>query len=164
MNSQRRNSAKPLDKLEEAGRIQHLVWTGFDTQIYEEPNRRGQGWAVCNLPRKLQQRLYSWRLDRHLVETYSQPKERPPQAEWMPILTMQNTVGKLMEHIVARKLTRDLMDRKILLANHWGGGGVHMGKYSCICIYMTCTKDSRGKNKVQWLWQLISRILTTESS
>ena len=34
MNSQRMNSTKPLNKLEEAERIQHLVWTGFDTWIY----------------------------------------------------------------------------------------------------------------------------------
>ena len=33
------------------------------------------------------------------------------------ILTMQNTIGKLMERIVARKLARDLEDRKILPAN-----------------------------------------------
>ena len=30
-----------------------------------------------------------------------------------------------MEGIVARKLTRDLVDRKILLVNHGGGGGAH---------------------------------------
>ena len=39
---------------------------------------------------------------------------------------MQNTVGKLMECIVARKLARDLEDREILPANRgggWGGGG-----------------------------------------
>ena len=38
---------------------------------------------------------------------------------------MQNTVGKLMECIVARKLARDLEDSDILPANRgggWGGG------------------------------------------
>ena len=53
------------------------------------------------------------------------------------ILTMQNTVGKLMEGTVARKLARDLEDREILPENK--GGGVQtrkmlMGKCSCICI------------------------------
>ena len=41
------------------------------------------------------------------------------------ILTMQNTIGKLMERIVARKLARDLEDRKILPANQ---GGFRPGK------------------------------------
>ena len=51
------------------------------------------------------------------------------------ILTMQNTIGKLMERIVAAKLDRDLHDRGILPAN--GGGQTrkrHMGKCSSICI------------------------------
>ena len=39
------------------------------------------------------------------------------------ILTMQNTVGKLMERFVARKLARDLKDREILSANGVGVGG-----------------------------------------
>ena len=46
------------------------------------------------------------------------------------ILTMQNTVGKLMERTVARKLSRDLEDRKILPANQ---GDFRPGKCSCIC-------------------------------
>ena len=62
------------------------------------------------------------------------------------ILTMQNTVGKLVEGIVARKLARDLEDRELLPANRGvgeggsgRGGGVQtrkmlMGKCSCICI------------------------------
>ena len=33
------------------------------------------------------------------------------------ILTTQNTVGKLMERTIVRKLTRDLEDREILPAN-----------------------------------------------
>ena len=36
------------------------------------------------------------------------------------ILTKQNTVGKLMERIVARKLVRDLEDREILPLNQGG--------------------------------------------
>ena len=36
------------------------------------------------------------------------------------ILTMQNTVGKLMERFVARKLARDLEDRELLPANRKG--------------------------------------------
>ena len=56
------------------------------------------------------------------------------------ILTMQNTVGKLMEGTVARKLARDLEDREILPENRGGGGGggqtrkMLMEKCSCICI------------------------------
>ena len=41
------------------------------------------------------------------------------------ILTMQNTVGKLMESIIARKLTRDLEQREILPPNQ---GGFRPGK------------------------------------
>ena len=41
------------------------------------------------------------------------------------ILTMQNSIGKLMERIVARKLSRDLEDRNILPANQ---GGFRPGK------------------------------------
>ena len=44
------------------------------------------------------------------------------------ILTMQNTVGKLMEGTVARKLARDLEDREILPENK--GGGFRPGKCS----------------------------------
>ena len=73
------------------------------------------------------------------------------------ILTMQNTVGKLMEGTVARKLARDLEDREILPENRGGGGGggggsdqenAH-GKMQ-LHLHMRCTKDSRGKYK-QWL-------------
>ena len=41
------------------------------------------------------------------------------------ILAMQNAIGKLMERIVAGKLTRDLEDRKIFPANQ---GGFRPGK------------------------------------
>ena len=50
---------------------------------------------------------------------------------------MQNTIGKLMERIVARKLARDLEDRKIIIPCESGGlqtGEMHMGKCNCICI------------------------------
>ena len=51
---------------------------------------------------------------------------------------MQNTVGKLMECIVPRKLARDLEDSDILPANRGGGGGGGEGldkeTCSCICI------------------------------
>ena len=47
------------------------------------------------------------------------------------IFTMQNTFGKLMECTVARKLSRDLEDRKIIPANQ---GDLRPGKRSCICI------------------------------
>ena len=43
------------------------------------------------------------------------------------ILTKQNTVGKLMERIVARKFARDLDDRKILSANQGEVLGVRPG-------------------------------------
>ena len=42
------------------------------------------GWALHHLPWQLWQRLYSWRLDRQLLEIYSQTKERWPQAKWIP--------------------------------------------------------------------------------
>ena len=57
---------------------------------------------------------------------------------------MQNTVGKLMECIVARKLARDLEDSDILPANRgggWGGGERESSDKE------TCTKDSRGKKQ-----------------
>jgi len=43
------------------------------------------------------------------------------------ILTTKNTVGKLMERIVARKFARDLDDRKILSANQGEVLGVRPG-------------------------------------
>ena len=53
--------------------------------LYAElANRRGQGWALHHLPWQLWQRLYSWRLDRQLLEIYSQTRERGPQAKWIP--------------------------------------------------------------------------------
>ena len=45
---------------------------------------------------------------------------------------MQNTVGKLMERLVGRKLARYLEEREILPADQEGSD--HMGKYSFICI------------------------------
>ena len=42
---------------------------------------------------------------------------------------LQNTVGKLMERTVARKLARDLEDREILPANRWGGWWVVMVEF-----------------------------------
>ena len=52
------------------------------------------------------------------------------------IFTMQNTVAELLKRVVARKMR--------------------------LLLHMTCTKDSRGKNK-QRLWKSILRMLTTES-
>ena len=48
---------------------------------------------------------------------------------------MRNTVGKLMERIVVRKLTRDLEDREIQPRANQGfqTKKMHMGKCSCIC-------------------------------
>ena len=46
---------------------------------------------------------------------------------------MQNTIGKLMEGTIARKLARDLEDREILPENWgwgWGVGWVRPGKCS----------------------------------
>ena len=52
------------------------------------------------------------------------------------ILTKQNTMGKLMERIVARELVRDLEDREILPLNQGGSQArkMYMGKCSYICI------------------------------
>ena len=63
------------------------------------------------------------------------------------ILTMQNTVGKLMERTIARKLSRNLEDRKILPANHEEFQTRKMQMH----LHITSTKDSRGKNK-RWLY------------
>ena len=72
------------------------------------------------------------------------------------ILTIQKTVKKLMERTVARKLAGDLENRENSdQENPHGKIQLH--------LHMTCTKDSRGKNK-QWLWQSVSRMLTTKSS
>ena len=48
---------------------------------------------------------------------------------------MQNTIGKVMERIVARKLARDLEDRDILPAQGASDRGnthgeIHIGKYT----------------------------------
>ena len=71
------------------------------------------------------------------------------------ILTMQNTIGKLMERIIARKLSRHLDDREMLPAHQerlegGGGGGGGQTRKMQLHLRMTCTKDSRGRNK-QWL-------------
>ena len=75
---------------------------------------------------------------------------------------MQNTAGKLMEHTITRKLTRDLEDRKILPVNQ-GGSDQESAHEKMQLHFHICTEDFRGKNK-QWLWQSVSRMLTTESS
>ena len=49
---------------------------------------------------------------KHVVAT-----KRTPKLNGYRILTIQNTIGKVMEHIVAGKLSRYLEDRKILPAN-----------------------------------------------
>ena len=59
-----------------------------------------------------------------------------------PILG-QNTVGKLMERIVARKLTRDLEDREVLPANQGGSDQENAQGKMQLHLQMTCTKDSR---------------------
>ena len=69
----------------------------------------------------------------HILEDWShsfmQPISKPGKdhrkLNGYRILTIQNTIGKLMEHIVARKLARDPEDRKILPANQ---GGFRPGK------------------------------------
>ena len=63
------------------------------------------------------------------------------------ILTMQNTIGKLMEHTVARKLIRDLEDREIHPANQGGSDQENAYGKMQLHLHMTCMKDSRGKNK-----------------
>ena len=62
-------------------------------------------------------------------------KDHRKQLNGYRILAMQNTIGKLMERIVARKLTRDLEDQKILPANQ---GGFRLGK---------CTS---GRSEPKW--------------
>ena len=64
---------------------------------------------------------------------------------------MLNTIGKLTERIVAKKLARDIENKEILPANKGGlqTGKKHIGsKCSSACIMM-CMKDSREKNKKQ---------------
>ena len=66
------------------------------------------------------------------------------------ILTMQNTIGKLMEHIVARKLASDLEDREILPTNQGIQRLFRPGKWTWemgLHLHVTCAKDSRGKNR-----------------
>ena len=46
------------------------------------------------------------------------------------IHTVYNTVGKLMERTVARKLARDLEGRKILPPDRGGGGGGGQGGHT----------------------------------
>ena len=62
----------------------------------------------------------------------------------MDAAPMLNTVGKCMEEILARKFARDLGNRETLLVNQ---GNTHRKMH----LHITCTKDSKGKNK-QWLW------------
>ena len=52
-----------------------------------------------------------------------------------------------MERIVARKLARDLEDRKILRGKGWGSDQDNAHRKTQLHLRMTCRKDSRGKNK-----------------
>ena len=113
------------------------------------------------LPRKIRKRLCSRRLERQLLETYSQTRERHNKLNGYRILTMQNNVGKLMGRIVGRKLARYLEEREILPVNQGDSDQYNAHGKIQLHLNMTYTKDSRGKNK-QWLWQSIFRMLTTE--
>ena len=84
------------------------------------------------------------------------------------ILTMQNTMGKLMERIVARKLAQDLERRNILppplppqTKEDTEQENPH-GKTQPDSHTMS-TKDSKGRNKL-WPWQSIWKMRTTECS
>ena len=83
------------------------------------------------------------------------------QAEWIPYPTMLNTIGKLPERIVARKLAKDLED-KILPTNQKvlkQETKIHTGVFVFLSflfffphLHITCVKDTRRKTK-HWLWQ-----------
>ena len=70
------------------------------------------------------------------LKPFSKPGKDHRKLNGYRNLTMQNTIGKLMERIVAMKLARDLGDRKILPANQGGlqTGEMRIEKCSCICI------------------------------
>ena len=55
-----------------------------------------------------------------ILRPISKPGKAHHELNGYRILTMQNTVGKLMERTVARKLARDLEDREILPENRGG--------------------------------------------
>ena len=69
------------------------IWSGFDPRLISRTSRRGQGQVVHCWPRKLWQRLYSQRLDRQLLETYSQTRERLPQVVWILHLHNSKHIG-----------------------------------------------------------------------
>ena len=80
------------------------------------------------------------------------------------ILTMQNTTGKLMERIVARKLAQDLERRNVLppqtkedTEHENPPGKTQPGSHTM------STKDSRGRNKL-WPCRSIWKMRTTECS
>ena len=100
-------------------------------------------------------------------------KTTTSSAEWIPwIITMHNTMGKLMERIIARELVRYLQDNDIESTANRGGfkaGNRTWGNAAAfVCIYnnifviiiVMCMKDSRGENK-QWLQQSMWRTHST---
>ena len=73
MNSLRRNSAKPSEK---AGRIQHLVQIGFDTQITKR-NLTEEGRAELYT-------IYQESFDKcYIPKDWKKHRERSPQDEWV---------------------------------------------------------------------------------
>ena len=69
------------------------------------------------------------------------------------ILTMQNTTGRLMERIVARKLAQDLERRNVFAKSQ--------GERTQPDLHSMSTKDSRLRNKV-WVQRSIWKMRTAE--
>ena len=160
MNSLRRNSTKPS---EEAGRLQYLVHIGFDTQITKR-NLTVEDRAELYT-------IYQESFDKcYIPKDWKRHRERSPQDEW--VLHPHNAKHCWEAHgtLCCQETCQRPQGQGDTLCK-WGGGGggggvltrkMHVGKMQ-LHLHMMCTKDCRGKNK-QWLWQLISRMLTTESS
>ena len=114
------------------------------------------------LARKLPQWLYSRRLDRQLLKTYSRTRERPPQAEWITHPHNAEHFWETHGTHCWQKLARDLEQRDILPANQEGSDQENAHGKIQLHLHLTCTKGFQRKEQAM-LWQSISRMFTTES-
>ena len=135
MNSLRRNSAKPSEK---AGRIQHLVQIGFDTQITKR-NLTEEGRAELYT-------IYQESFDKcYIPKDWKKHRERSPQDEW--VLHPHNAKHCWEAHgmLCCQEICQRPQGQGDTLCK-WGGGwgvGVWPGKCmwgKCSCIYIWCVQ------------------------
>ena len=102
----------------------------------------------------------AWREKRAAVENRQKGRSRPnpdPKLQWIPKLSWA-----FQAHSTGGESLCEELSTKTTLTQFWQFYQ-QMERKIQLHLQVTCTKDSSGKNK-QWLWQSVSRMLTTESS